>query len=185
MAEVGSKACWMSCGKRSPVRQTTAVRAAPSLLQLSKKKETGAWTRMWTPMIMYAAVNTPGLRNGNWTRKAKTQGGEDGGRRGENHPGIMRGLKKKWLFQIHHGGECSCLTAGWYWRETFFYLQQGSLRPDWLDGVMSPGTTCSVHQDRHLLGKRIVCFADYCFSFHVELSALISCPDYTTIKLQI
>lgn len=31
---------------------------------------------------MYAAVNTAGLRNGNWTRKAKTQGGEDGGRDG-------------------------------------------------------------------------------------------------------
>lgn len=32
---------------------------------------------------MYAAVNTRGLRNGNWTRKAKTQGGVDGGGRTE------------------------------------------------------------------------------------------------------
>lgn len=44
-------------------------------------------------MIIYAAVNTPGLRNGNWTRKAKTQGAKDGG--GAEPPRYHARVKKK------------------------------------------------------------------------------------------
>lgn len=78
----------------------------------------------WSCMLL----STPqGLEMGTGPERQKHREGrmEDGGRRGENRPGIMRGLKKKGLFHIHHSGERSCLTVGWYRGETFFYLQQG------------------------------------------------------------
>lgn len=148
----------------------------------------------WSCMLL----STPqGLEMGTGPERQKHREGrmEDGGWReegGEPPRNHARVTKKK---------DCSkYITVGsahvWQLDDTkgrpSSTSNRDSLRPDWLDGVMSPGTTCSIHQDRHLLGKRIVCFADFCFRFHDDtfgnwpiLSALISCPDYTTVKLHI
>ena len=105
------------------------------LLRLCRKKETGARTRMWTPMIMCAAVSTPGLRNGNWTRKAKTQGG--GWRRGRTtqdcSKSITVGSAHVWQSDDTEGRPSSTSS-------------RDRLSPDWLDAVTSAGTTCSFHQ---------------------------------------
>lgn len=71
------------------------------LPQLYKNKgKTEAWTSMWNPVTVCAAVNTPGLRNGNWTRKAKTQGGQDGGWKtgGEGRGGTTQRSYEGWFF---------------------------------------------------------------------------------------
>lgn len=137
------------------------------LLQLCRKKETGARTRMWTPMIMCAAVSTPGLRNGNWTRKAKTQGG--GWRRGRTTQDCSKyitvGSAHVWQLDDTEGRPSSASS-------------RDRLSPEWLDAVTSAGTT-SASISRHLQRKR----SESCFSLNWHSGQIISSIYSTLISL--
>lgn len=101
-------------------------------------------------VFICAAVNTPGCRNGNWTRNVKKTGrggGTDGQwRRGLNHPGV----KKRWnkgdcSKHLTVGGVCVWLSHASEWWTSLPPTETTEVQNDWLDPVMSPGTTSQVH----------------------------------------
>lgn len=100
-------------------------------------------------VFIYAAVSTPGCRNGNWTRNVKKTGrggGTDGQwRRGRNHPGEKKCWNKGDCSKhITEGGVCVWQSDASEWW-TSLPTETIEVQNDWLDPVRSPGTTSQVH----------------------------------------